>query len=55
MLTPAPSEERIKGLTYGSLSPEQKMANRNSYNTWDIAFSLLVIAIVVFVMVSFNG
>jgi solute:Na+ symporter, SSS family len=55
MLTPAPSEERIKGLTYGSLSPEQKMANRNSYNKWDIAFSLLVIAIVVFVMVSFAG
>jgi SSS family solute:Na+ symporter len=55
MLTPAPSEERIKGLTFGSLTEEQKQANRNSYNIWDIAFSLLVIGIVAAVMITFAG
>ncbi|MDH4089749.1 MAG: sodium:solute symporter [Cyclobacteriaceae bacterium] len=55
MLTPAPDYEHIKGLTYGSLTEEQKSANRASYNIWDIAFSLAVIAIVAYVMVSFTG
>ena len=55
MLTAPPSMERIKGLTYGSLTEEQKQANRNSYNLWDIAFSLLVIGIVAAVMINFAG
>lgn len=55
LLTPAPAEQQIKGLTYGSLTPAQKNENRNSYNAWDIVFSLVVIGIVIFVMISFNG
>ena len=54
-LTPAPDYAHIKGLTFGSLTEEQKSANRASYNGWDIAFSLLVIAIVAYVMISFTG
>ncbi len=52
---PAPSPEQIQGLTYGSLTEEQKIANRASYNVWDIVFSLLVIGIVAYVMVTFTG
>jgi SSS family solute:Na+ symporter len=55
LATPAPSAEKIQGLTYGSLTQEQIQANRNSYNMWDIIFSLVVIGIVVFVMISFTG
>lgn len=55
LLTPAPPAEKVKGLTFGSLTEEQKAANRNSYNAWDIVFSLIVIAIVAFVMISFTG
>jgi len=55
LLTPAPSAEKIQGLTYGSLSQEQIQANRNSYNIWDIIFSLAVIGIVIYVMTSFTG
>ncbi len=55
LLTPAPDYNLIKGLTFGSLSEEQRQANRNSYNLWDVALSLIVVAIVVFVMVSFTG
>ncbi len=54
-LTPAPSDEQIQGLTLVTLSVEQKQANRASYNFWDIAFSLIVIAIVAWVMISFTG
>lgn len=55
LATPAPSAQQLAGLTYGSLTEEQKRQNRSSYNVWDIAFSLLVIGIVVFVMISFTG
>lgn len=50
-----PPLEKIQGLTYGSLTPEQIQANRNSYNVWDIVLSLGVIAIVIYVMTSFTG
>ncbi|MBL7856612.1 MAG: sodium:solute symporter [Cyclobacteriaceae bacterium] len=52
---PAPSAAQIQGLTYGSLTAEQKAANRSSFNYWDVAFSLIVIGIVVYVMISFTG
>jgi len=55
LATPAPSAEKIQGLTYGSLTPEQIQSNRNSYNAWDIILSLAVIGIVVYVMISFTG
>ncbi len=55
LLTPAPAPEQIKGLTFGTLSPEQRAANRASYNKWDVFFSLLIIAIVVYIMLIFRG
>jgi SSS family solute:Na+ symporter len=55
LLTKPPSPQQVQGLTYGTLSEEQKAANRASYNWVDIALSLLVIAIVAFVMISFTG
>ena len=55
MLTKPPSAAQINGLTYSTLSAEQKAANRASYNWVDIVLSLLVIAIVAFVMISFTG
>ena len=55
LLTKAPDPEQIKGLTYSSLTEEQKQSNRNSYNAWDIILSLAVIGIVAFVMISFTG
>lgn len=54
-LTKPPSPENVNGLTYATLTPEQKAANRASYNIWDILLSLLVIGIVVYVMMSFTG
>ena len=55
LLTKPPSEKQTAGLTYSTLTAEQKAANRASYNWLDIVLSLLVIAIVAFVMISFTG
>ena len=49
------SEKQLEGLTFGTLSPEQKASNKTSYNWVDIAASLVVLAIVIYVMASFNG
>lgn len=55
LLTPAPAPQTITGLTYGTLTTEQKVANKASYNVWDIVMSVIVIAIVAYVMISFTG
>lgn len=55
LATPAPALEKIQGLTFGTLSAEQKAENRLSYNIWDIVFSLIVLGIVAWVMLSFTG
>ncbi|MFN7116726.1 MAG: sodium:solute symporter [Saprospiraceae bacterium] len=55
LATPAPAAAQIQGLTYGTLTAEQKAENRASYNIWDIVMSLIVLAIVAYIMISFNG
>ena len=55
LLTKPPRPDQVNGLTYATLTAEQKAANRSSYNWLDIILSLLVIAIVAFVMISFTG
>ena len=53
--TAAPSEEKLKNLTYATISEEEKKHNKNSYNWKDIVISLVIIAIVIYVMIWFNG
>ncbi|MBL7817739.1 MAG: sodium:solute symporter [Saprospiraceae bacterium] len=55
LLTPAPSSEQVKGLTFGTLSQEQKDSNRGSYSMGDIVVSLIILGIVAYVMISFRG
>lgn len=55
LLTPAPAPEQIKGLTFSTLSQEQKDTNRGSYSIGDIVVSLIVLGIVAYVMISFRG
>jgi SSS family solute:Na+ symporter len=50
-----PSLQQIQGLTFGTLSPEQKTAARNSYSWSDIIFSVILVAIVIAVLVYFRG
>ena len=55
LLTPKPSEAQIIGLTYGTLTAEQKAANKASYGWWEIIASLVVVAIVVGILTYFTG
>ncbi len=53
--TAAPSDEKLKNLTYATISEEEKKDNKNSYNWKDIVISIVIVAIVIYVMVWFNG
>jgi SSS family solute:Na+ symporter len=55
LATEKPSFEQIRGLTLGTLSPEQKAEARNSYSKADVAVSVLLAAIVIAVLVYFRG
>ncbi len=54
LLTGKPSEEKIKGLTFGTLSEEDKRLNKASYNAWDIVASVLILGIVIGIMIYFS-
>ena len=47
LCTEAPSEEKIKGLVFGTATPEQKAATRASWNHWDVINSIIILAITV--------
>jgi SSS family solute:Na+ symporter len=53
--TAKPSPEQIQGLTWSTLTPEQRKANKESYTKTDIAISLLLLALVIGVLVYFTG
>lgn len=55
LLSTVPSMEKIKNLTFQTISPEEKLKNKSSYNWKDIAVSILILAVVVWVMILFNG
>ncbi|MEM7367197.1 MAG: sodium:solute symporter [Bacteroidota bacterium] len=49
-----PPIEKLKGLTFQTVTEEQKAENRASYSMIDIVASVVVVIIVLLVMVSFN-
>ena len=55
MLYPAPKTQLIEGLTYSSITEEQKMENKTSYNWVDIIASVVVLIIVAYIMLSFSS
>ncbi len=55
LLTPAPTQEKVAGLTFSTLSTSQKAENKASYTAWDIVFSVVVLAVVIYIMTSFTG
>ena len=55
LLTKAPTEEKVKNLTFSTITEEEKAKNKNSYTWVDISISIVIVAIVIGVMVFFNG
>ena len=45
--TEAPSQEKIKGLVFGTSSPEQRAETRASWNKWDIIHTCIILAITI--------
>lgn len=50
-----PTKEKVRGLTLQTITAEEKIANKSSYNWVDILVSVLVLAAVAWVMIVFNG
>ncbi|UII27119.1 sodium:solute symporter [Fulvivirga maritima] len=55
LATAPPPAEKTAGLTFGTLSEEDKKSNKTSYGWVDIVASLVVLIMVITVMVYFNG
>jgi SSS family solute:Na+ symporter len=45
----------LQGLTFGTLTAEQKNKTKNSYNSWDIVASLGIVLIIIFILTYFTG
>jgi SSS family solute:Na+ symporter len=55
LLSSIPSMEKVRNLTFQTISAEEKAENKASYNWKDIVVSILVLAAVGWVMIIFNG
>ena len=55
LVTGKPAKEKTDNLTFSTISEEEKSKNKSSYNWVDVAVSLLIVAVVVAVMIFFNG
>lgn len=53
--TSPPDYERIRGLTYGALTDEDKRATRASWNALDVAASVIVLALISVAYLYFTG
>jgi len=47
LCTEAPSEQKIQGLVFGTSTPEQIEATRNSWNKWDVIHTMIILGITV--------
>jgi len=54
LLTPKPSEEQLKGLTFATTVAEDRAASRASWNSMDVVLSLIIVVIIVSVFIYFS-
>ena len=47
LFTKKPSPEKIQGLVFGTSTPEQRLATRNSWTAWDVINSAIILLITV--------
>ncbi|WP_396635872.1 sodium:solute symporter [Maribacter sp. R77961] len=55
LATTAPNYETIKGLSFGTLSAEDKQLAKKSYDTIDVVLSVLLVVIVIGILMYFTG
>jgi SSS family solute:Na+ symporter len=51
--TPAASAGKIQGLTFGSVTPEQKAVSRASWNRWDVIHTCIILTITILFYIYF--
>lgn len=54
MMTPAPTEAQVRGLTYASTTPEQRAENRASWNSRDVIGTAVVLGMVATIYIYFT-
>ena len=55
LATDPPNYQLIKGLSFGTLTIEDKKLSKGSYNRIDIALSVLLVIIVIGILAYFTG
>ena len=55
LATAAPNYEAIRGLSFGTLTAQDKQDNKGSYSTVDIVLSILLIVMVIGILSYFTG
>jgi SSS family solute:Na+ symporter len=55
LLTSEPDYKKIVGLSFGTLTNEQKIENKNSYDTIDIVLSVILVILIIGVLSYFTG
>ena len=53
--TAPPPQERLTGLTYATVTGDQRRASRASWNQWDVINSALVLVLILAAYIYFNG
>jgi SSS family solute:Na+ symporter len=54
-LTKEPDYDKISGLTYGTITTEDRVASRASWNKWDVIASAAVLAAILAAYLYFTG
>jgi len=54
-LTAAPSEEKIRGLTFATQTADDRATSRASWSRWDVAASVLVLLLILLAYLYFRG
>ncbi len=54
-LTPKPDYEKISGLTFSTLSAEDRLETRSSWNAKDVFLSVLMVALIIAIYLYFTG
>jgi SSS family solute:Na+ symporter len=55
LATTEPDYDKIKGLSFGTLTPEHKQESKHSYDKIDVVLSVLLVVIVICILVYFRG
>ncbi|MEM1218062.1 MAG: sodium:solute symporter [Bacteroidota bacterium] len=55
LLTAPQPAAQLEGLTFGTLSVEQKAEARNSYSIWDVVSSVILVLVIITILFYFQG